>query len=630
MYKKFRANSGEELFVDKFVGREDLLAKVDEIVADEPNNHVITLLGEGGIGKTALLRRIYNKYKDDENIYLNTIDYNKSKFKSLPTLANEFFRPHLEDGAITENDILVFQKKVMRAQQAFLENKDEKSVKELQDEAYRFGIGKVKDGLKGRRMLSLTDSIDASHEFALGQEINELASSFDNTVIILAGRPQDAVIWYLENITLNIFRDKKWKIHEIRLVERFTVDETTKYFDKVLPVRLKPELIDTIHILSAGKPILLAFTVEWFKHNVVLPKYINKSKEELEALDEFHLERSRRNFELELIRRVQAAETPLDKALLFLSFLDRRYDKRILQLALKRPLEYVERLEEQLRDMAFIRSFLDDSSGLLHDEAKRLIYEYAWPPYDPRRKDRAKLARKVIDGFYLPEIKKLRAETAAATFKDPSKVSTQVFKETLAHELEMECLDYHYRISFDEGRRYVTKLIGEGISLRKQEGIRDEITKQAGEAEAEVAVARMNLRRGQFEGNQEIVEQALNQKDSSEGSVLASPWYRTTLLYELSDAHPEPQKKAAYLMQAIEIAEQSPDQEASAKIYNDLGLMYQRHGLFAEAEETYQKRLAFVDDPEQKAATLNNLALVKLLQGEIDQAKSLAGMALER
>jgi len=109
--------------------------------------------------------------------------------------------------------------------------------------------------------------------------------------------------------------------------------------------------------------------------------------------------------------------------------------------------------------------------------------------------------------------------------------------------------------------------LGEGISLRKREGIRHEITMRVSEAEAEVALARMNLRRGQFEGNREIVEEALKHKNSS-------AWYRTTLLYELSDAVIEPEEKATYLKRAMRIAEQSQDQAAVAKIYNDLGLMY--------------------------------------------------------
>jgi hypothetical protein len=47
---------------------------------------------------------------------------------------------------------------------------------------------------------------------------------------------------------------------------------------------------------------------------------------------------------------------------------------------------------------------MDESSGLLHDEAKYLINDYAWPLYDPKHTARALLARKVIAPLYLPEI----------------------------------------------------------------------------------------------------------------------------------------------------------------------------------------------------------------------------------
>jgi len=618
MGKTFWEKFSEEPFVDKFVGREDLLAIVDKAVADAPNNHVITFVGEGGIGKTALLRIIYKKYENRSDIISLKFDNTRSGLETFHAVQDQVIKQLQDDGLFTESDIKELKGINDPAQRALLEGKKEEEVNRLQQEANQklaeyFNLAH-KDS--ERRLLLISDSVDEVKESAFIQA-RDLSTSFHNAVLVWSGRAEPVV-----TERFKVFKDiyEGWNVHDISL-DKFKIDETRAYFAKVLPVLDQPELIETIHILTAGKPILLAFMVEWFKHNVRLPDYLNQSKEELEALDEFHLEMLREDFELVLIRRVQAVRTPLEKALLFLSFLDRRYDKRILQLALKRPIEYIERLEADLRDTAFIRSFLDDSSGLLHDEAKRLIYQYAWPPYDPTHEDRDWLARMVIDGFYLPEIKRLRDE-AAAILKEANGVPVDVSQEILAHELEMECLDYHYRISLDEGRRYVTKLIGEGISLRKREGIRHEITRRAGEAEADVAVARMNLRRGRFEENREVVEEALKEKELSR-------WYRMTLLYELSDAVIDPEEKAAYLKQAMRIAEQSQDQAAVAKIYNDLGLMYQRHSLWAEAEESLQIRLVLMDDPEQKAATLNSLALVKLLQGEIEQAKSLAGMALE-
>ena len=53
MGSKSQNQSNEELFVDKFVGREELLAIVDEAVADKSNNHVITFVGEGSANGVA-------------------------------------------------------------------------------------------------------------------------------------------------------------------------------------------------------------------------------------------------------------------------------------------------------------------------------------------------------------------------------------------------------------------------------------------------------------------------------------------------------------------------------------------------------------------------------------------------
>lgn len=625
MGKTFWEKFSEEPFVDKFVGRDDLLAIVDEAVADAPNKHIIMFFGEGGIGKTALLRRIYNKYNNDKNLFVAKADYREAKFHSLSTFIEGFLVQLLKAGVINPDYIEEFRAKRKSYQQMWLTPEiNDNQIKELERIAGNYLIQQINEKLKNRRVLALLDSIEVYLEQEGGTKPREIASQLNNNVLIFAGRPSDHTTSIFINKTLPEYKSQGWNVHKPIFLNKFTIDETRAYFAKVLPVPLPLELIETIHILTDGKPILLAFMVEWFKHNVRLPDYINKSKDELEALDEFHLDMLREDFELMLIRRVQAVRTPLEKALLFLSFLDRRYDKRILQLALDRPMEYVERLETELRSMAFVRSFLDDSSGLLHDEAKRLIYQYAWPPYDPTHEDRHELARKVIDGFYLPEIKRLRDE-AAAILKAANGVPVQVPQEMRAHELEMECLDYHYRISLDEGRRYVTQLIGEGISLRKREGIRHEITMRVSEAEAKVAVARMNLRRGQFAGNQEIVEKALKEKD-------LEPWYRMRLLYELSDAPTDPEEKAAYLKRAKRIAHKTRDQKAEAQIHNDLGLMYRRQGLWDKAEESYRetlKILKFVDDPDQKASTLNNLAYVKLLQGDLELAVSLADIALE-
>ena len=444
MHFKSRNQSNEELFVDKFVGREELLAIVDEAVADVPNNHVITFVGGGGVGKTAMLRQIRKKYENKKDtILLVKFDLIQAGLERFGSVLEGVVRQFRKDGFFSDEDVLFVKNLEEPIQQALLEGKPEEEINKLQyraEEEFLKYYNQVLQKSK-RRVMVISDTTELADDKVFTDAVRFTSKElFQNAVLIWAGRPEPTVMDYFQLLLPESYNSSSWKVHGSIHFGTFTLAETTNYFNEHLPRPINPELIERLHILTEGKPILLALTIEWFKHYIELPKSVNKSKEELEAFTPFELRMKRRHFKMALVRQVRAVRSPLDKALLFLSFLDRRYDKRILQLALDRPMEYIEQLEPQLRQMAFIRSFLDDSSGLLHDEAKNLINQYAWPPYDPDYSDRKELARKVIDGFYLPEIERLRAE-AAAILKDASGVPAQVPQELLAHELEMECLD---------------------------------------------------------------------------------------------------------------------------------------------------------------------------------------------
>lgn len=617
----------EEPFMDKlFIGRKELLAIIDDCVADMPQCHTIMFTGEGGFGKTAFLRRISREYKDTSNVVVVQLDYGHAGFQSLPALTYSFLTQLLEQQVITWDDLQAYREKQKIAERAFEDEKGDEVVHQLEDEAYLFIISKVNQMLllSNRRLLVLSDTVEATTYQDV--RINMLASEFKNAVIVVAGRPNPIVVNRFKEEYPSIFGPKGWNVHPVRTIGAFTPEEVSDYFAQMLPGPLKPAMIETIAFLTEGKPVLLALTVEWLKHNIQLPKEINKSKKELESLDDLELRQLRKYFERALVERVRAIRSPLDRAILYMSFLDRRYNKQILQLVLDNLLpEEVEALEPELQQMAFIRSFLGQSSGLLHDEAKRLINQHAWPPHDPSGEERRTLARKVINGFYLPEIKRLRSSVAIA-IKATSGVQLSVYypDERLAYELEMECLGYHYKISLDEGRRYATQLIQEEVSHSKREGIRQEIAK-IDVPEAEITVARMNLARGQFEGNREILEQALEQEN-------LPSWYRITLLRELSEIPPDPEGKAAYLRRAMEIAEQTRDQAEIARTCNSFGLMYRRQGMWIQAEESYKRTLDIlksIDDPDQKAGTLTNMAYAQLLKGELDLAESLVSIAMK-
>lgn len=619
-----------ELFVDKFIGRADLLDEVDEAITDVANNHLITFVGDGGMGKTAVLRRIYNTYKDKQDLIVLQLDFTQAGNDSILHIITKVTSDLDQKKMFTDQDKEKIAQIIQLPQVAFLAGKTDEEVSSLQREAYKLFMQYVNERHQksDKRLLFLIDSVEKASQNVM-IEGAELLASINNSVIIYAGRPESEVSNYFDCLFPEIYRTEGYQVHQSCKLSPFTVSEVSQYFTKVLQRKLDSALIDTMTILTGGKPVLLAFTAEWFKHHVQLPPGINKSKEDLEKLNSFELRQVQKDFEYELVGRVRTVRNPLDKAILYMSFLDRRYDQRILKLAIGTQLTETEELE--LQKMAFIRSFLNGPPGLLHDEAKRLICQYAWPPYDPEGEERLALARKVIDEFYLPEIKKTREavtkEIALAVSAQYKLLAYPSQNERLAHELEMECLDYHCRISVDEARHYLTQLIKEGPSLSKRDSIRHEMEKYCDQEEVEVAIARMDLARGQIKSSREVLEQALKQNDLPDR-------YRITLLYELSDAPTDPAEKERYLKRALVIAEETQNQRAMAQIYNDLGLMYRRQGLWNEAAKAYEQALDLlrsenVDDPDQRASTLNNLAFVKLLQGKFDLAANLADIALE-
>jgi tetratricopeptide (TPR) repeat protein len=622
-------------FVDKlFIGRENLLLRIEEAVADTPHCHIFRLLGEGGVGKTALLRKIYEQYKNDSSVIATQIDHVQAAYQTFPTLVNNWIPQLLEQGVDFKANLYEMVRNMYRNLMfMYQEGADDEEIAREEDLIHKRLLEAVNPYLKHKRLLILNDSVDVSPDIALGHRMNTAGRRLINTVIVLAGRSESAVVEEMyDNEVGPIYAEEGWKVHPIYTIENFDTETVKEYFAHFLPVMPSYELIESIEVLTEGKPVLLAFTVEWFKRHINLPEEIRLSHQVLTSLSQHELRLKRRYFERALIERARQLKEPLDKAILYLSFLDRRYDREILRLALglsEEEKEEVEKLDCQLRQMAFIRSFTDHSSGLLHDEAKRLIHLHAWPPRDSDGVERRELAQKIIEGFYKLRIdqvnKKIIRFIKRPKYNSLDEQLEHLQLEQLAHDLRMECLDYHCRISLDDGRRYLTELIRESVSLRKKEGVFHEIRKHFGDFEANVAVARMDFARGRYEKNHEIIEQALAKED-------ADNEYRIALLYELSDAPTDPEEKAAYLRRAMQIAEESGDKAAVARITNDLGLMYRRQGLWAQAEEAYNQTLEIlrtVDDMHQQASTLNNLAFVKLLRGEFDRAQSLADVALE-
>ena len=258
----------------------------------------------------------------------------------------------------------------------------------------------------------------------------------------------------------------------------FSSSETVQYFEAALEGEMPPDLRDKIFLLTGGNPVLIAIAGEWLKRHIKLPEDVDLPLSELQALDEPTLSKRRQRFEFALVDKVRSLRKPVDWATLYLAYLNRRYEPKILQLALGPDLDLDDQqfddVVEELKTLVFVRKSMSAEGGLLHDEAQRLIRKHAWPSVDPARELQQELAKRVIDGYYLPEIERLSQIVQSKLAKsvehkliapERRRLPSIPDEDWLKRELQIECLDYHFRISAKEGWHYLNQLFDEALNL---------------------------------------------------------------------------------------------------------------------------------------------------------------------
>jgi tetratricopeptide (TPR) repeat protein len=639
--KNFKKN---QPFVDRFIGREKYIAIIDEALADQENRYLIPFLAKGGTGKTALLREVYKRNSLKDNVIVIQLDYSQTGFQSMSAIANNIVTQILDKGGIPQQSHEEYLRMAQKGYDAFRAGASKEEVTKLAFSAYNFLIQKMNNELiiTNKRLLVISDSVEATTDISMGLKVNELASDFSNAVIVIAGRPTDIVIGRFVQEFNDVYEPKGWIVKKPINLSYFTEQETRLYLKKTFGQDIDIDIVQKVHLLTDGKPVLLAITSEWLTRHVDLPSDVDLPLHLLQRIkreDEERFTRIRHDFEMQLIDRVRVVTSPIDEALLKMAFLDRRYDKQILKLVLQNALEDLEgekldaklnEIENELGKISFVRSLLEDEhTSLIHDEAKELIKLYAWRMRDPKGTERKSLIVKIIDEFYLPEIKKYRNSIRQQVKEshENRNVTIEPKERYLVAELEVECLFYHYRLSLRQGREYLTQLLSEELTVLKREAIWHELFNQVeNENEAMIAMARMDLKGGVFEDANKIKQAyktALSEKNTSYE-------YQMDLLYELSDLPEDPAEKDAYLQKALGIAKENDDQERIGIIYNDIGLMYRKQGDWKQAEVNYEHALKIAKSyPALKASTLNNLAYAKLLNGERDIAGTLIDIALQ-
>jgi len=442
------------------IGRENIFSDIKDIILlEDGDSHFIPVTGKGGSGKTMLFNQIQEFFSDHADEYPNVIvinyDYRDLRSQSFAgTLyLNVCKMVQHNEKLFPSSAVKLFYRMLLTAPGSL-------------DGLFSFSIKQVEHLIKGGvRIVLLEDTVEtigAPSEYI--KNIFTIGSYLPNCVAIVAGRPEDNTLKHLEVINTTL-GNNEWVLHPPFELLPFTLTETKQFFQIHFNNGLPENLIEKIHLLTGGSPIHLAIVTEVLKHNPnleILHEDLDRLKHKFKADRAALLT----NFEYNLMAEISNLGTTIDWTVLYLAYLNRRYDRKIIKLLLGGSDRDIDVLEDKYKSLLYLRkSSLPsrENREMLHDEIQRMINTLIWDRIDYMKEHRKSITKKVIEGYYQPEIQKYKQRlTAITNNRLDLEGLTQYMENSFAlAELQNECLDYLLRIDVPGGLDYFDQIVKE-------------------------------------------------------------------------------------------------------------------------------------------------------------------------
>ena len=605
---------------DVFVGREEELALIDEWVARWETVHAVAVQGDGGVGKTWLLLEVLRRYRDRDDVAVVYFDSAEHPFSLqyqamflVQHLNPESFPHFLEEMENLTHDY--YSLPVLEAQ-----------AREV--EVLQIGIREINQVLERRRLILLTDTLEAWGA-EIDREINEYARQFSNVLLISAGRN------VREDVMPQFERDFGPQNVTYLELENFGRVESTGFFNIVDTEGLiSPDTRAKLHFLTDGRPILLSLSAEWLSRQVPLPEISERPLEELSALPEAELGDLHEQFEFELVDRVRALKSPLDRAILYMAHISRRTDARVLAALLDIQTSDAQELMQQLTDLSFVKHNPMTGNCMLHDEMKNLINKHAWPYVDPTGDVRRKLARKVITSYYEPRISELALLLRAQLGPDkgPVRRTTIGGTEWEQWRLEAECLHYHLQVNAQDGIAYFDERFAEAQRnnhLMRMQFLLGEMEVAGHKDTRDI----LDLRKAESLRLQGKVEQATGICRDVLAREDLSPDNRISAhnILGLIAVSTDPEQAREEYELALQLAQEEGNARVIGVLHNNLGQLYRLTSRLGQAVEHFERATEYskrADNRPLVASATNNLAYIYRLQGDLSQADVLCRVAM--
>jgi tetratricopeptide (TPR) repeat protein len=599
-----------------FIGRERELTGIDRQVRRQGKTVLINIAGPGGIGKTAILRKVKEQYLPEPDILVTkVIDFSQTIHRSEAWIMGQII-------SLAPRRFKRYGQVLRKVQFAT----DPLTRIHYEGELVNAFVADFNEVAAKVRFVILFDTLELIQDSPLFVFVLELVRRLENTVVLLAGRRNSEPDFLVE-------LDRLFKPSQLKTIALagFSEPEAFQYFEQTIPLHLKgidPDLQKNIYFLSEGNPIKISLSLDWLDRGIPLMGEVMKmepaalrrrSKEDIAAL--------RCQFESALMEGIRKFQSPVDEIILYMAHFNKRFNRRMVEfffLEGRDPREQAaasRKLIAELKELPFVK-YTGEDYFVLHDEMSRLVQTYVWDTVeDPDRTLRKKMSERICEHYE----KELAGLPDWKDCTEPQRVMRRSY--------EVEALYYRLYADFRRGFLEFEKLF-ETLTQDHRSGLAALALRFVEEFKGDPAFSEVMqcFINGYYSGGVLIARE----KFEEAGRKLEQGEHELEKLLKTYNWEKAPLDRFL--------------QERSYLVYQQLGYCYRSMGDWTEAEAAYQRSLGLALElapkvlqlpgalerkrtlMQQIAETLNNLGNLYRLTGQFYEARLLcqAGIVLRK
>lgn len=616
---------------DLFIGRTDELKHIHNWLDDWNVPQIVWINGDGGIGKTRLLKETYNRFAardtDSRLLFPPIFDFDNRTLQVLENLEFEIARQLGKDAAKLYLRLLSDLRKMETGDVSLATIENQK--KNLYSE-FLASINRI---AKDRRIVLLFDTTDAFDDSQKwGQVVDlleDMLQNIANIFVAVAGRkslehqqsvgPNSVLYGHLIDLTAFDLAERRQYIQQKQLE---------------LHIELEPEMKNKVLALSQGKPILIDLATHWLAREYPV-EWLEES-----ALDQ-------KEFEKKLVLQIAQVRSQTDRLILLLS---RAYplDVKAISELLKLPIDEAAILFEEASSYVFIK-VLPQGQITLHDEMRRMVLEFVWDKFDPNRERRKRDSRLFVS--YLDKkietvtehIQQLKSKGEAIDRPDDASSELKFFveRESLEHELwdmkEQRLYHLMYLLDYQRGIDIFVDLFDEATASYNFQ-LREDLLDITAEHIGKLSPKQKN------EVESRMVKYLLDKRNYSQAKELALKilqrenlgiQLRIDLLIQLGNVSVrlgDLNDSVVTFKKAVNLSKAHQLNPWLSRALNALGWAYRNQGDYAEALSNYLEAYFLshsLGDKQRTAWLLNNMGYINAFRGNRQKALDNCWTALE-